>query len=613
MASHTRIIACLLSCFFSILSLHTISAPQCQAALTADQLIILINDSDPDSVRLGRFYAQRRGIPPTHIIALDLPYRESISRQEYEEDLVQPLRKALVERNLAGQARAIATIYGVPLKIESPTATDQETRWKKDALEWQQATMTFVRTLRTQLADLLEPKSHENLSYDPQTENVSPANHSDLNQLIQATRNIMTSVQVQMAQQVDSTALKQKKEAYSKIEKQLLGLRVHSPSFNGSSLSTLETQTASQKSLPGQIEVATTLLTLLSQTPSDKNREFAYQLAQQYFGLFGVLSLTVNESKQFTFIDADASLDSELSLLWYEPGEYHLSERSPNPLYAWTSAKPSNDRNPAGSEFPLLMISRIDAPTPSLAKQMIDYAILAEQTGITGNAYIDARGLNNDNELGYGGYDESLRALARLLKHRSAHPVILDNTERRFSQPGEAPSAGIYAGWYRYRHYEDAFTFTPGAIGYHIASGEAINIHNPNEAGWCKNALERGITITLGPTSEPYVDAFPKPSEFFGLLLTGQYSMVEAYYLSIRYVSWRMALFGDPLYNPWKGRPLVTLGDLQKDLSIFSGFSQLPLPPSARHIPDPVQALLRRTQEREKFIRQIPAFLSRQP
>jgi len=259
------------------------------------------------------------------------------------------------------------------------------------------------------------------------------------------------------------------------------------------------------------------------------------------------------------------------------------------------------------------MISRIDAPTPRLAHQMIEQAILVEQSGITGNAYIDARGLNYDKELGYGDYDESLRSLARLLKQRSAYSVILDNTDRRFSQVGEAPSVGIYAGWYRYRHYEDAFTFNPGAIGYHIASGEAINIHNPKEKGWCKNALERGITVTLGPTGEPYLDAFPKPSDLFGLLLTGRYSLAEAYYLTIRYVSWRMALFGDPLYNPWKGRPLVTLTDLKKELTSFSGFSQLPLPPSEAHVPDPAQALHLRKQQREKLIQQIPSFLSRQP
>jgi len=79
--------------------------------------------------------------------------------------------------------------------------------------------------------------------------------------------------------------------------------------------------------------------------------------------------------------------------------------------------------------------------------------------------------------------------------------------------------------------------YNTGAIGYHIASGKAISLHNPSERGWCKNALERGITVTLGPTGEPYLDVCPPPTEFFGLLLTGRYSLIEIYYLSTRYIS----------------------------------------------------------------------------
>ena len=113
----------------------------------------------------------------------------------------------------------------------------------------------------------------------------------------------------------------------------------------------------------------------------------------------------------------------------------------------------------------------------------------------------------------------------------------------------------LYVGWYRLRQYEDAFTFRPGAIGYHMASAEAVSIHSASEPGWCKNALERGITATLGSIGEPYLDTFPEPIEFAALLMTGQYSLVETYYLTSRWVSWRMVLFGDPLYNPWKATP----------------------------------------------------------
>ena len=209
---------------------------------------------------------------------------------------------------------------------------------------------------------------------------------------------------------------------------------------------------------------------------------------------------------------------------------------------------------------------------------------------------------------GYGYYDESLRALADLFRRHSSYQVILDNTARRYSRKGEAPDVAAYVGWYKLRSYEDAFAFKPGAIGYHIASAEAMSIHNPNEPGWCKNALERGITVTLGPTGEPYLDAFPPPMEFFGLLLTGRYTLVEAFALSSRYVSWRMALFGDPLYNPWRGKTQV--GD---PAQIFATAPQKPIgfprSPSTLKSKDPIHARDRFQQTRQARLREVASFL----
>jgi hypothetical protein len=60
-----------------------------------------------------------------------------------------------------------------------------------------------------------------------------------------------------------------------------------------------------------------------------------------------------------------------------------------------------------------------------------------------------------------------------------------------------------------------------------------------------------GVAATIGPVAEPYTVAFPKPAEFFGFLVTGKYTLVEAYSRSIFLTSWMMVLVGDPLYNPF--------------------------------------------------------------
>jgi hypothetical protein len=95
----------------------------------------------------------------------------------------------------------------------------------------------------------------------------------------------------------------------------------------------------------------------------------------------------------------------------------------------------------------------------------------------------------------------------------------------------------------------------PGAVAYHIASSEAVSLRNPQAKFWCKNLLEKGAAATLGPVAEPYTIGFPKPAEFFGLLTTGQYTLVECYARTALLSSWMTVLVGDPLYNPFAAAP----------------------------------------------------------
>jgi hypothetical protein len=66
--------------------------------------------------------------------------------------------------------------------------------------------------------------------------------------------------------------------------------------------------------------------------------------------------------------------------------------------------------------------------------------------------------------------------------------------------------------------------------------------------------LEKGVAATIGPVGEPYVQAFPPPEIFFGLLIDGHLTLAECYALSNPFLSWKMVLIGDPLYRPFKYR-----------------------------------------------------------
>jgi uncharacterized protein (TIGR03790 family) len=233
----------------------------------------------------------------------------------------------------------------------------------------------------------------------------------------------------------------------------------------------------------------------------------------------------------------DASVDSELSMLLF--GIYELYQWQPNMLKG----------DLVGLDFRILMVSRLDGPDYSTVKGLIDKAIAAEKTGLKGIAYIDSRGIAHQRDL-FGFFDQSLLNLAMFLRLRVGMPVKEEQTEKLF-EPNSCPQTAIYCGWYSLRKYVDAFDFVDGAIGYHISSLEAVDLRDPNSTQWCPAMLVHGITATLGAVAEPYLHSFPKPDEFFSELLDGR-CLVEAYYNTNPFNSWRLLLIGDPLYTPFK-------------------------------------------------------------
>jgi uncharacterized protein (TIGR03790 family) len=197
------------------------------------------------------------------------------------------------------------------------------------------------------------------------------------------------------------------------------------------------------------------------------------------------------------------------------------------------------------------MVSRLDGPTPQIARGLIDKAISAERTGLHGVVYIDSRGIPDDKQPGsFGNFDQQVRDTAMLFRFLTKLEVKEERTEKLF-EPNSCPRTAIYCGWYSLKKYVDSFDFIDGAIGYHIASFEAADIHDANSAEWCPAMLMHGVTATLGAVAEPYLHTFPKPNDFFLELLHGK-CLVEAFYLTEPFCSWQLILIGDPLYTPFK-------------------------------------------------------------
>ncbi|MBB5346969.1 uncharacterized protein (TIGR03790 family) [Desulfoprunum benzoelyticum] len=244
-----------------------------------------------------------------------------------------------------------------------------------------------------------------------------------------------------------------------------------------------------------------------------------------------------------------AAVDSELALVLAEI--YPLDGWVVNPFFLGA----------AGQLLPVskdevLMIARLDGPTEQVVRRIIDDSLATETATLIGTAYFDARWKQPEKQeslTGYAFYDNSIHQAAAGVKASRRLPVIVDDRQTLF-QPGEAPGAALYCGWYSLSRYVDAFDWQRGAVGYHIASGECGTLRPGSSQAWCKRMLEDGVAATLGPVGEPYVQAFPSPEAFFGLLMDGSHTLVESYFFSLPFLSWQMVLVGDPLYRPFPRR-----------------------------------------------------------
>ena len=304
-------------------------------------------------------------------------------------------------------------------------------------------------------------------------------------------------------------------------------LRIDPPRLTGKAKKQVEKLAAEKKLLQQQLQ------------------KTAKEQSDTVSGLKGQISSLNQQIKILKKKDFRAAVDSELALLLVP--DHPLKGWLPNPFFIGFAGKKLDI-----SKDDVLFVSRLDAPTEKIVQRMIDDSIAVEAEGLMGTSYIDARWKKSQkkNLQGYAFYDNSLHETAEYLRSINL-PVVLDVGQKLF-QPGEAPDAALYCGWYSHHQYVDAFEWQPGAVGYHIASSECGTLRAGKSQIWCKRMLEEGAAAVVGPVGEPYVQAFPIPVVFFKYLTDGYYNLVESYFLSLPYLSWQMVLVGDPLYRPFK-------------------------------------------------------------
>ncbi len=266
----------------------------------------------------------------------------------------------------------------------------------------------------------------------------------------------------------------------------------------------------------------------------------------------------------------EAAVDSELTWLPLLNMDFLLTGPFPNWLYGTTNAAQLNPTNG------LLMVARLDGPTPEIARGLVDKALAAERDGLWGRAYFDARGLERTNSY-YAG-DEWILAAAEISRALGLETTVDDKPE---TFPASFPMSqiAVYCGWYD-GTVSGPFTlpkveFMPGAFAYHLHSFSAATLRSPTE-NWCGPLLAKGATCTMGCVYEPYLSGTPNVAEFLKVLGDG-YTFGEAAWAAQPALSWQTTVIGDPLYRPFGQSPQKLHAELSRTHNVLDEWAYLRL------------------------------------
>jgi uncharacterized protein (TIGR03790 family) len=241
-------------------------------------------------------------------------------------------------------------------------------------------------------------------------------------------------------------------------------------------------------------------------------------------------------------------VDSELSCLPLIEENLPLTGPLLNPVYGVTNEAA------IGPMSGVLLVTRLDGPTPEIARGLVDKAMDAETNGMWGRAYFDVRGINTPNmKMG----DEFIGGAAEICR-RLGFETQVETNEATFTTSFPMSQIGFYCGWYDQR-VSGPFTlpkveFMPGAFAYHLFSYSAQNIRS-SDSDWVGTFLAKGVTITMGVVDEPYLQGTPNVAIFAERLIYSRFDFAAAAYASQSWLSWQTMMVGDPLYRPFGKAP----------------------------------------------------------
>jgi uncharacterized protein (TIGR03790 family) len=88
-------------------------------ALEPNEILVIANSDIVQSVQIADYYCVKRQVPIENFFALPLgtTLTDTISRDNYEKQLAEPIRQKLLSLEFAGKIKCLLTTYGIPIKV----------------------------------------------------------------------------------------------------------------------------------------------------------------------------------------------------------------------------------------------------------------------------------------------------------------------------------------------------------------------------------------------------------------------------------------------------------------------------------------------------------------
>jgi uncharacterized protein (TIGR03790 family) len=123
--------------------------------------MVIANQDITESMQIAQYYCTKRAVPYKNILALSLGVnlKGSISRSDYEKQLVEPIRNELFNERLIGKIKCLLTIYGVPITVGPRGVLEgQEDKLKELNRLTEQAKKTLESSKQANSTDSTEHK-----------------------------------------------------------------------------------------------------------------------------------------------------------------------------------------------------------------------------------------------------------------------------------------------------------------------------------------------------------------------------------------------------------------------------------------------------------------------